>query len=61
MLQSFTKDYWGDQIKVDEMGKMRHAKIILIGTPEEKSLLGRPKHRWEDGHTIKIYLQEIAW
>jgi hypothetical protein len=32
---------------------------ILVGKPEGKSLLGRPRHRWED--TIKMDLKEIGW
>jgi hypothetical protein len=28
--------------------------IILVGKPERKRLLGRPKHRWED-------LEWILW
>jgi hypothetical protein len=30
----------------------------LVGKPEEKRLLERPKHRWEDN--IKIDLQEVG-
>jgi len=29
---------------------------VYIGKPEERRLLGRPRHRWEDN--IKIYLQK---
>ena len=32
---------------------------VLVGKPERKRLLGRPRHRWEDN--IKIDLQEVAW
>jgi hypothetical protein len=32
---------------------------VLVGKPEEKRLLGRPRRRWEDG--IKIDLREIGW
>jgi hypothetical protein len=32
---------------------------ILVGKPEGKSSLGRPRHRWVD--SIKIYLTEIGW
>jgi hypothetical protein len=31
----------------------------LVGKPEGKKLLGRPRHRWEDN--IKIDLQEVGW
>jgi hypothetical protein len=29
------------------MEKMRYAYNILIGKPEGKRALGRPRHRWE--------------
>jgi hypothetical protein len=32
---------------------------ILVGKPEGKRPLGRPRHRWEDN--IKMYLQEVGW
>jgi hypothetical protein len=31
---------------------------VLIGRPEVKRLLGRPRHRWEDN--IKLDLREIG-
>jgi hypothetical protein len=31
----------------------------LVGKPEGKRLLGRPRHRWEDG--IRMVLTEIGW
>jgi len=33
--------------------------MVLVGKPEEKRLLGRPRHRWEDN--IKMDLQEVGW
>jgi hypothetical protein len=33
--------------------------IILVGKPEGKRSLGRPRRRWED--TIKMDLREIGW
>ena len=30
---------------------------VLVGKPEGKSTLGRPRHRWEDN--IKMDLQEV--
>jgi hypothetical protein len=30
---------------------------VLVGKPEEKRTLGRPRHRWEDN--IKMDLQEV--
>jgi len=40
------------------MGERRGAKRVLVGKPEGKRPLGRPKHRWED--TIKMDLQEVG-
>jgi len=31
---------------------------VLVGKPEGKRPLGRPRHRWEDN--IKLYLQEVG-
>ena len=31
---------------------------VLVGKPEERRPLGRPKHRWED--IIKIGLQDVG-
>jgi len=33
--------------------------IVLVGKPEGKRPLGRPRHRWEDN--IKMDLQEVGW
>jgi hypothetical protein len=41
------------------MGEMRNAYRILVGKPEVKRPLGRPKRRWEDN--IKMDLREIGW
>jgi hypothetical protein len=30
------------------MGEKRNAYMILVGKPEGKRPLGRPRHRWED-------------
>ena len=40
------------------MGERRGAHGVLIGIPEGKRSLGRPRGRWEDN--IKMYLQG-AW
>jgi hypothetical protein len=32
---------------------------VLVGKPEGKRPLGRPRRRWEDG--IRIYLGDIGW
>jgi hypothetical protein len=40
------------------MGEGRGVYRVLIGRPEGKRPLGRPKHRWEDN--IKMDLREIG-
>ena len=35
----------------------RSAHTVLVGKPEEKGPLGRPRRRWEDNITIDI--QEV--
>jgi len=40
------------------MGEGRGLYRVLVGKPEETSLLGRPRHRWEDN--IKMDLQEVG-
>jgi hypothetical protein len=32
---------------------------VLVGQPERKTPLGRPRRRWEDG--IRMDLRETAW
>jgi hypothetical protein len=39
------------------MGKERGVHRLLVGNPEGKNPLGRPRRRWED---IKIDLQEVG-
>jgi hypothetical protein len=40
------------------MGEERKVFNVLVGKPEGKKPLGRPRRRWEDG--IRIYLREIG-
>jgi hypothetical protein len=40
------------------MGEGRGVYRFLVGKPEEKRPLGRPRHRWEDN--IKADLQEAG-
>jgi hypothetical protein len=42
----------------DGMGDDRGVCRVLVGEPEGKSLLGRPRRRWEDN--IKMDLQEVG-
>jgi hypothetical protein len=39
------------------MGEERKLYKVLVGKPEGKRLLGRPRHRWEDW--IRMDLREI--
>ena len=48
----------GDKIEKNEMDVACSACGVLVGKPEEKRPLGRPKQRWED--TIKMDLQEVG-
>jgi hypothetical protein len=41
------------------MGEQRNAYGILVGKPEGKRPLGRPRRRWVDN--IKMDLREIGW
>jgi hypothetical protein len=48
---------WAGQVA--RMGGMRNAYKILVGKPERKRPLGRPRRTWEDN--IKIYIGERGW
>ena len=39
------------------MEQSRHAYRVLVGKPEGKNPLGRPRRRWEDN--IKMDLREV--
>jgi hypothetical protein len=41
------------------MGEKRVAYRILVGRPEGRRPLGRPRRGWED--SIKMDLQEVGW
>ena len=43
---------------VARMGEGRGVHRVLVGKPEEKMQLGRPRRRWED--SIKMDLQEVG-
>jgi hypothetical protein len=40
--------------RVERMGEMRNAYKILIGNPEGKRPLGKPRHRWRDSITMNL-------
>jgi len=41
------------------MGERRGAYRILVGKPDGKRPLGRPKHGWDD--ITKVNIQEMGW
>jgi hypothetical protein len=53
----YTEDVMGRACSTN--GEKRNAYRILVGNPERKRPLGRPKRRWEDN--IKMDLREIEW
>jgi hypothetical protein len=48
---------WAEQ--VERMGEDRKVNKVLVGKPEGKRPLGRPRLRWEDG--IRMDLRKIGW
>jgi len=48
----------GWAVHVARIGERRGINRILVGKPEEKRPLGRPRHRWEDN--IKMDPQEVG-
>jgi hypothetical protein len=40
-------------------GVKRNAYRLLVGEPEGRSPLGRPRRRWLDN--IRMYLEEVGW
>jgi hypothetical protein len=44
---------------VARMGKMRNAYKILVGKPEGRRPLGRPRSSWKDN--VRVDLKEIGW
>ena len=47
---------WAEHVA--RVGDDRGAHRVLVGKPEGKRPLGRPRRRWEDN--IKMYLQEFG-
>jgi hypothetical protein len=44
---------------VAHMGESRGGYWVLVGKPEGKRPLGRPRHSWVDN--IKIDLRDVEW
>jgi hypothetical protein len=44
---------------VARMSEKRHVYRLLVGQPEGKRSLGRPRRRWMDN--IKVGLLEVGW
>jgi hypothetical protein len=40
-------------------GEERNTYGVLMGAPEEREPLGRPRHRWKNG--IKMNIRAIDW
>jgi hypothetical protein len=47
---------WAGQVA--RKGEKRGVYMVLVGKPEGKRPLGRPRRRWEDN--IKMHLQEVG-
>jgi hypothetical protein len=48
---------WAEHVA--RMGEKRNAYRIMVGKPEDKGPLGRPRCRW--AYIIKIDRREIEW
>jgi hypothetical protein len=46
-------------VHVARMGENRNAYRLLVGKPEERRPLGRPRRRWVDN--IRMDLGEVRW
>jgi hypothetical protein len=44
---------------VAPMGEKRGEYRILVGRPEGRQLLGRPRRRWEDN--IRMHFKDMGW
>jgi hypothetical protein len=49
---------WNIKISLEDNINMRIIIMVLVGKPEEKRPLGRPRRRWQDN--IKRDLQEVG-
>jgi len=46
-------------VHVARIGERRYEYRILVGTPEGKRPLGKPRRKWEDN--TKMDHQEVGW
>jgi hypothetical protein len=46
---------------VAQMGEKRNAYRILVGKPEGKRPLGRPRRRWVDNIKIDLKRDRMGW
>jgi hypothetical protein len=53
----FGKKLWAGHVA--RMGEGRNMYRVLVGKPEGKRAVERPRHRWENG--LKMYLREIGF
>jgi hypothetical protein len=44
---------------IARMGEIRNAYVIVVGKPEGKSPLGRPRRRWQNN--IRMDFGETGW
>jgi hypothetical protein len=65
-MRGSTKSYLGNQIEKNGMGgassaygEKSGAYTVMVGRPEGRRPLGRPRLRWEDN--IKRDIQEVGW
>jgi hypothetical protein len=50
---------WAWHVLVERMVEKRNANRILVGKPEGRRPLRRPRRRWVDN--VKMDLREIGW
>jgi hypothetical protein len=46
---------------VARMGEERNVYRVLMGKPEEKRPLGRPRHRWDQNVSLGDWLGSVDW
>jgi hypothetical protein len=46
---------------IAQMGKKRNTYRLLVGKPEGKRPLGRPRHRWMDNIKIGSWSDRLGW